>query len=203
MRVFVGLSFDAENHTAVVCCHDDREACRRAVELYRREMLSWSPYGVDGPDGGASLDDARGDAVGRVIAFDVGGDARLNWCIDLEMGHLFAPSTVFEDDGEPVPYTIFGEGSRWTVDFNGASCGHGTLEQCMTLCRKLEDDAILQAVQNQQEHDESWPRDSDKHGALLATLKRFLDPEDLGRDVSAYARDEVRVALGYQRVESK
>lgn len=37
---------------------------------------------------------------------------------------------------------------------------------------------------------------------LEAFARRFLDPEDLGHSVSAYTRDQARVALGRQAVES-
>lgn len=39
-------------------------------------------------------------------------------------------------------------------------------------------------------------------GALTAFARRFLDPEDLGLAVGAYTRDQARVALGRQPVES-
>lgn len=38
---------------------------------------------------------------------------------------------------------------------------------------------------------------------LAAFANRFLDPEDLGHSVSAYTRDQARVALGRPAVESK
>lgn len=45
-------------------------------------------------------------------------------------------------------------------------------------------------------------KSNENNDSLKEFLNRFLNPEDLGYAVSAYIRDEVRVALGYERVES-
>lgn len=208
MRIFVGVSYGRDHETAICGAADCRETARRLVEQARNEILHWARDATDGPDGGAGLDDHRGDLVGHVLAFDVAGSAKLQWRIVEDM--LSADSIVIDHsdaDNTPLVYSVFGEGDEWKADFDGRDFASGTLEHCMAACRKMEDDAILQAIQNQQEHDESWPKPNDytgdeKHGRLLWLLKRMLNPEDLGMAVPAHVRDEVREVLGMRRCES-
>lgn len=205
MRVFVGISYGRDHETAICGAADCRETARRMVELSRHEMLSWAREATDGPDGGAGLDDAKGDLVGRVLAFDVAGNAALNWRLDEE--GIFAES-IYHDQGSPLHYTVSEEITGWVAALDGHELARGSLEHCMTACRKSEDDAILQAIQNQKEHDESWARPNDfvgndKHGRMLWMLKRMLDPEDLGYAVPAHVRDDVRDVLGMPRCEFK
>jgi hypothetical protein len=173
MRVFVGVSYGRDHEAAVCGVSDCRETARRLVEQARNEILFWAREATDGPDGGAGVDNSRGDLVGRVLAFDVAGSAILKWRI--VEGMLSAESSVIDHsdaDNTPLVYSVFGDGEEWKADFDGRDFASGSLEHCMAACRKVEDDAILQAIQNQQEHDESWPRSSDyagdeKHGRLL------------------------------------
>lgn len=94
---------------------------------------------------------------------------QLEWSIDTDNNHLTARSTVF-DDGKPMPYTVFGEGSQWIADFAGKDIAHGSLPHCLLQCQEVEDGGYAQAVQNQQNHDESWPRDSDRHAERMDAL---------------------------------
>lgn len=71
MRVFTGLSYDRDNHTAVCGVATSRTGAKRQLELHRNEILYWAKEATDGPDGGAGIDDSKGDCVGIVLAFDV------------------------------------------------------------------------------------------------------------------------------------
>jgi hypothetical protein len=208
MRIFVGLNYGRDHETEVCGASDCREDARRFVELARNQILYWAREAIDGPDGSALLDDHKGDLVGQVMAFDVAGSAKLQWKI--AEGVLCAKSTVMvhsATDDTSLTYSVFGIGNDWKAEFDGRTLAHGSLEHCMAACRKAEDDAIQQAIENQKEHDESWPRASDyvgddKHGRLLWLLQRMLNPEDLGRAVQPHVRDEVRDVLGMRRCES-
>lgn len=147
MRVFVGVSYDRDNETAICGASDCRETARRLVEQARNEILHWAREATDGPDGGARLDDHNGDCVGHVLAFDVAGSAKLKWVIDSVMGHLTAHS-ILHDCGSPLWYTVSGDGDNWKADFDGRDFASGSLEHCMAACRKSEDDAILQSMKH-------------------------------------------------------
>lgn len=198
MRVFVGVSFGA-NHETVVCgASDCRESARRLVEQVRNEMLDWSREALDGPDGGAGLDDRMGLLVGKVLAFDVAGAANLDWSVDADSDCLVAES-VYHDDGTALRYELHGSGDDWVAEFDGREFAKGTLEHCMAACRKSEDEAILAAVQNQGITEGDGV---ERHGRLLWMLQRMLNPEDLGMSVPPHVRDEIRDVLGLRRCES-
>lgn len=200
MRIFVGLNYNRDHKTEVCGAADCREAARRLVEQVRNEILHWAREATDGPDGGAGLDNAKGDMVGHVLAFDVAGTAKLHWRIDQEMGFLAADSS-FHDEGSPLCYTIFGEGDDWTADFDGKDFAHGTLEDCMAACRKSEDASILEAIQDTKSGPETVDGE-DLSERMLRLLNRMLNPEELGFAIPAHVRDEVREVLGMQRCES-
>lgn len=185
MKVYVGLSFE-DGDTGVSGVSDDRERARELVEKARKEPLHWAA------DSHGGLDDRRGDLVGYVKEYEVGGSAKLSW--EISEGSLTAKS-ILHDDDENLVYTIAGSGGWWTADLDGRDFANGTLEHCMSECRKAED-AIIQA-------EEAKTGEKHGNGRLLWMLKRFLDPEDLGRSVPGYIRDEVRVVLGMRRVETK
>ena len=197
MRIFVGVSYNRDHETEVCGAADCREAARRIVEQHRNQILHWAREATDGPNGGAGLDDASGDCVGHVLAFDVAGTARLQWRIDEESSRLIAAS-VCHDDGSPLLYSVFGEGDEWTAEFDDREFSRGTLEHCMAACRKSEDDSILHAIQDNKRQDNA----QEDHGRLLRMLERFLNPEDLGFAVTAFVRDEVREVLGMRRCET-
>lgn len=196
MKVFVGLSYDREHQTHVVGVAETRDEAKRILERHRNELLYWAKEATDGPEGGAWVDDHQGDMVGHVLAFDVFGEAKLVWLYDSPDDCLSARSSV---EGLGTYHISNLNDDVWEAYIDGHELGIGPLEDCMTMCRMYEDQAILNFVQNN-------PLFTDPKDAELCRLrgfvKSFLNPEENGRAVSAYLRDEARVALGMKRVES-
>ena len=70
-RVFIAISYNRDNETQVCGVARTRDGARRLVEIERNEMLRFSDYAADGPDGSASLDDMHGDMVGFCLSKEV------------------------------------------------------------------------------------------------------------------------------------
>lgn len=80
-KVFVAVSYGRDNETAVCGVSGSRDGARRLTELERNEILYWAREACDGPNGGAAVDDLRGDLVGRVLAFDTAVDSPHEECL--------------------------------------------------------------------------------------------------------------------------
>lgn len=70
--VFVAISYNRDHEMEVVGIAATRAEALRMVELERNEMLRFSDYGVDGPDGSAAIDNAGGDMIGYALACEIG-----------------------------------------------------------------------------------------------------------------------------------
>jgi hypothetical protein len=148
MQVFIALSYNRDNETEIIGVTETRTEALRLVELARNEVLHFSHYAVDGPNGSVSIDDVHGYMVGFALSKHVGGESQLDWHWVSDTDSLDAPS-VYCDDGSALEYHIEGDGDNWTATFEGSQIARGTLEYCMRECAKSEDASRLEIVQDE------------------------------------------------------
>lgn len=141
MKVYVGLSYNRDHETEVIGASESREGARRLVEQARNELLYFAKEATDGPDGGAALDDFHGDMVGHVLAYDVFGEANLEWLYDSPDDCLSAKSST----GETYCVTNVDTG-KWEASIADRVLGDGPLEECLIMCRMTEDKAIREGA---------------------------------------------------------
>lgn len=191
MKVFVALNFGRDNETEVCGAFESRFDALRAIELSRKESLSFDHRPVDGPNGGAAVNDGRGDVVGHIKAFDLFGESSLCWRWNSDAEELLA-SSILTDDGSPLDYCIWeGRGDTWIASFEGCQLCMGTLTECLISCAKAEDEARSRKAPLEKTTD-----------PVADFVRRLLCPEDLGFSVPPHVRDSAREALGMNRVES-
>ena len=191
MKVFVALNFGRDNETEVCGAFESRLDALRAIELSRKESLSFDTCPVDGPNGGAAVNDSRGDAVGHIKAFDLFGESSLCWRWNSDAEELLA-SSIFTDDGSPLEYCVWESlEDTWIASFEGCQLCRGTLMECLISCAKSEDEARMRKT----------PCDK-KTDPMADFVRRLLCPEDLGFSVPPHVRDAAREVLGMRRVES-